>query len=245
LRSSITDRDADFDLIQAVFLPGSPTWTYPLTAFFELAWPLMAWTAQDRRPSKIGGKRGQWLRSRQVRALIAAALAVSLLLGGAFVLVDRLHSTPSDALDHPTNPVSDDQSETQVVVSAKQIVALTGLQTASAGYTLMSCKNRDDPPYQGAIYLTFALPSGARADTYFPTVAATLVSHGWTEGLPANDHAFGKTLSKDAVTVIIYRQSDDPSLGVLRVYGQCRNMNNHRNDATTWTDITDQFTRTG
>jgi hypothetical protein len=205
----------------------------------------MSWTAGNRRPSEIRGKRGQWLRSRQVRALIAATLAVSLLLGGAFVLVDRLHSTPSDALDHPTNPVTDDQSAAQVVESAKQIVALAGLHTASAGYSLMSCKDRDDPPYQGAIYLTFALPIATRADTYFPTIAATLVGHGWTEGLPPNDHAFGETLSKDAVTAIIYRQSDDPSLGVLRVYGQCRNMNNHRNDATTWIDVTNQFTRTG
>ena len=180
----------------------------------------------------------------QVRALIAAALTVSLLLGGAFVLVGRLHSTPTDTVGQPTNPVTDDQSEAQVVDSAKQIVALTGLQTASAGYSLMSCKDRDDPPYQGAIYLTFALPTATRADTYFPTIATTLVGHGWVEGLPPNGHAFGRILSKDAVTVVIYRQSDDPSLGVVRVYGQCRNMNNHRNDATSWIDITDQFTGT-
>jgi hypothetical protein len=204
----------------------------------------MSWNAENRCPTKSGGKRGEWLPLRPIRALIAAALAVSLLLGGAFLLVSRLHSTPSDALDHPVNPVTDDQTETQVVESAKQIVTLTGLRTASAGYLLMSCKDRTDPPYQGAIYLTFALPAAARADTYFATIAATLVTHGWTEGLPPNDHAFAKIFSKDAVTVIIYRQDDDPNLGVLRVYGQCRNMNDHRNDTTTWIDITGQFTGT-
>jgi hypothetical protein len=188
---------------------------------------------------------GEWLRSKQVRALTAAMLAVSLLLGGAFLLVDRLHSTPSDALDHPANPVTDDQSKAQVVESAKQIVALTGLQTASADYSLMSCKDRDGPPYQGAIYLTFALPAGARADTYFPAIAATLVTHGWTEGIPPNDHVFARILSKDAVTVIVYGQSDEPSLGVARLYGQCRNVNDHRKDTTTWIDVTDQFTKTG
>ena len=199
---------------------------------------------RTRRRTRSDGKRGQWLRSPQVRALIAAALAVSLLLGGAFLLVGRLHSSPSDSLDHPVNPVTDDQSEAQVVESAKQIVTLTGLQTASAGYLLMSCKDRDDPPYQGAIYLNFALPAGARADTYFSTIAAALVTDGWTEGLPPNGHTFGKTLSKDAVTVIIYRHSDDPSVGVLRLYGQCRNMNDHRKDTTTWIDITGQFSGT-
>ena len=204
----------------------------------------MSWTADNRRPDTVGGKRGEWLRSKQARALIAAALALSLLLGGAFLLVDRLHSTPSDALDHPANPVTDDQSKAQVVESAKQVVTLAGLRTASAGYALMSCKDRDDPPYQGAIYLTFALPAAARADTYFPAIAATLVTHGWTEGLPPNDHAFAKILTKDAVTVIVYRQNEDPGLGVARIYGECRNMNNHRGDATAWIDITDQLTGT-
>jgi hypothetical protein len=201
----------------------------------------MAWTAESRRPGKVGGQRGEWLRSTQVRALIAAALTVSLLLGGVFLLVARLHTTPSDILDHPANPVTDDQSEAQVVESAKQIVGLTGLQTASAGYMLMSCKDRDDPPYQGAIYLTFVLPAAARADAYFPAIATTLAAHGWIEGLPPNDHTYAKSLTKDAVTVIVYRQSEDPGLGVLRVYGQCRNMNDHRTDATAWIDITDRL----
>ncbi len=198
----------------------------------------MSSNAENRRPRKIAGRRGGWLRSNQIRALIVAALAVSLLLGGAFLLVERLHSTASDVLEHPANPVTDDQSKAQVVEPAKQIVTLTGLQTVSAGYLLMSCTNRDDPPYQGAIYLTFSLPAPARADTYFPGLVATLIDHGWTEGLPPNNHAFGSTLTKNGVTVIIYRQDDSPGLGILRIYGQCRNTNDHRRDTTGWVDIT-------
>ena len=204
----------------------------------------MSSNAENRRPRRIDGKRGEWLRPKQIRALTVAALAVSLLLGGAFVVVDRLHSTPADVLEHPVNPVTDDQSKTQVVEPAKQIVTLTGLQTASAGYLLMSCTNRDDPPYQGAIYLTFSLSAPARADTYFQAVAATLIDHGWTEGLPPNNHAFGSTLTKNGVTVIIYRQDDNPGLGVLRIYGQCRNMNDHRHDTTGWVDITGEVAGT-
>ncbi len=203
--------------------------------------PLMSSAAENRRPREDGDKRGEWLRSTQVRALIGAALTASLLLGGAFLAVDRLHTTPADVLDHPAQPVGDDQSRAQVVESAQQIVALTGLQTASAGYTLMSCKNREDPPYQGAIYLTFALPAAARPDAYFPTIAATLANHGWTHGLPPNDHAFAESLTKDDVTMIVYLQSEEPSLGVLRVYGQCRNMNDHRSDSTAWVDVTDRL----
>jgi hypothetical protein len=183
------------------------------------------------------------LHAPGVRALLAAALAISLLLGGAFLVVSALRPSPSERLDHPANPVSDDATAAQVVESAKQIVSLAGLQTTSAGYLLMSCRNQNDPPYQGAIYLTFTLPVGARPDTYFKTIAATLVTRGWTEDLPPNEHTFGKTVSKDAVTAIIYPHGDDPGLGVLRAYGECRDANDHRKDASGWADITNQFPR--
>ena len=156
-------------------------------------------------------------------------------------MVSRLYPSPSETLDHPANPVTDAASATQVVEPAKQIVTLARLQTASAGYLLMSCKNQNDPPYQGAIYLTFRVPAGAAASTYFDSVAATLVNHGWTEGLPPNDHPFGKTVSKDVVTAIIYPVGDDPNVGVLRAYGECRNVNDHRKDPSGWIDVTNQF----
>ncbi|OBH12534.1 hypothetical protein A5695_16305 [Mycobacterium sp. E1747] len=159
------------------------------------------------------------------------------------VMLDRLHSMPADALDHPASPVSDDQSRAQVVESAQDVVAAAALWTSSAGYSLMSCKNRDDPPYQGAVYLTFAVPAATQAETYFARIATTLATHGWTEGLPPNNHAFAKALTKNAVTVIVYRHDDEPTVGVLRVYGQCRNVTDHHADATAWTDITGEFAR--
>ena len=181
------------------------------------------------------------MRTARVRALILATLAVSLTLATAFVVVSRLHPPLSAVLDHPANPVSDEQSQAQVVEPARQIVTLAGLNTTSAGYLLMSCKNRHDPPYQGAIYLTFAVPTEVRADTYFPAIATKLVSNGWTEGTPPNDGRFGRTVSKDDVTAIVYRDSDNPTLGILRLHGQCRNINDHRTDG--WTDIGAQLTR--
>ncbi|MGZ4562349.1 MAG: hypothetical protein ACXVX6_01965 [Mycobacterium sp.] len=201
-------------------------------------------TAGRRQPADDGGGLEKALRAKLIRVLIGASLTFSLLLGGAVVSVDRLHS-PSSVLDHPASPVTDQQSKDQVVDPARQIVTLAGLQTASAGYELMSCKNRDDPPYQGAIYLTFSVPAGRRADSYFGALASALGAHGWSEGPPPNDHAFATIFSKDAVTVTIYRDNDDPGIGVLRVYGQCRNMNDHRHDATSWADVTGEIVRPG
>lgn len=47
-------------------------------------------------------------------------------------------------------------------------------------------------------------------------------------------------MSKDGVTAVLYRHDDNPSLGVLRLYGECRNMADHRNDVAGWVDVTSQ-----
>lgn len=187
------------------------------------------------------GVANRWLRTRTASGLLAAALLIPLVLGGAFLAVARLHSSPTDSLDHPAHPVSDQQTEAEVVEPAKQLVSVARLQKVTAGYLLMSCKDRQNPPYQGAVYLNFAVPAENQTDTYFKDIVAAMVAHGWTEGLPPNQHAFGSTLRKDGVTAVLYRDDDYPNLGVARLYGQCRNTNDHRNDTTAWVDITNQL----
>ncbi|BBU22721.1 hypothetical protein PFJ02_10610 [Mycobacterium xenopi] len=89
------------------------------------------------RPIDDGG-RFDWLRSPAARALVAAALAISLVFGGLFLSIGRLHSSPSDYLDHPAHPASDSQSKTEVVEPAKQIVGIARLLKPSAGYIVAS-----------------------------------------------------------------------------------------------------------
>jgi hypothetical protein len=190
---------------------------------------------------ELSSRRGEWFSSPAARILLAVALAMSLVLGGSFLAVGRLHSSPADSLEHPDRTATDGQTKTEVVEQAKHIVAIARFQQPTAGYLLLSCKNRDDPPYQGAVYMNFTLPADARADEYFQTIAAAMAGRGWIEGLPPNQHLYGKTLSKDGVTAILYRDSDYSNRGIARLYGQCRNMNNHRGDTTAWVDITDQL----
>jgi len=168
-------------------------------------------------------------------------LASQLLLGGSFLAVGRLHSSAADSIEHPSRTATDEQTKTEVVEQARTVVAVAELQNATAGYLLMSCKDRDNPPYQGAVYMNFALPADAQADEYFRTIAAAMVARGWAERLPPDRLLSGRTLSKDGVTAILYQDSDSPKHGIARIYGQCTNMNNHRDDATGWVDITDQL----
>jgi hypothetical protein len=182
----------------------------------------------------------EWARTPAARALHAGALAVALVLGVAVLLVQH-RGHPADALEHPAHPMTDDQTASQVVDAAKQIITVAGLDQPRGGYALLSCKNEYDPPYQGTVYLNFTLPNDQRIGAYLETLAATLGSHGWRTGLPPNQHMFGITLTKNGVTAVIHRHSDFPNLGILQVYGQCRDMNDHRNDQTAWTEITDEL----
>lgn len=187
----------------------------------------------DDRDSSSG------LRSPAALSLIAVTLLTGIVVGGAFLLVDRLDSSTANAVEHPGPAATDAQTQTEVVEQAKDIVAIAGLQQPTAGYLLMSCKDRDNPPYQGAVYLDFVLPPDASADQYFRTVSAAMVAHGWREGLPPNQHLFGRNLSKDGVNAVLYPDGDSPTHGIARIYGQCHDMNRHRGAA--WTDVTDRL----
>jgi hypothetical protein len=178
-------------------------------------------------------------RSPAARAVVAAVLFTAVLIGTTFLVINRLHSSAADAVEHPGPAATDAQTQSEVVERAKDIVAIAALQEPTAGYLLMSCKDHDNPPYQGAVYLDFQLPPDVSADQYFRTIAAAMVAHGWREGLPPNQHMFGRNLSKDGVNAILYPDRDSTTRGIGRIYGQCHDMNSHR--GAEWVDVTDRL----
>jgi hypothetical protein len=134
------------------------------------------------------------VRSPAARTVIAAVLSTAVLVGAAFLVINRLHSSAADAVEHPGPAATDAQTQSEVVEQAKDIVTIAALQQPAAGYLLMSCKDNDNPPYQGAVYLDFQLPPDVSADQYFRSIAAAMVAHGWHEGLPPNQ-IFRRTAS--------------------------------------------------
>jgi hypothetical protein len=181
------------------------------------------------------------LRSPAARALTLAILSTALIVSGVYLAVDRLHAKASDAVEHPGPAATDAQTQAEVVQHARDIVAIAGLRQPTGAYLLMSCKNRDDPPYQGAVYLDFQLPTDVSPGEYFRTVSATMVARGWREGPPPNQHMFGRNLSKDGINAILYADRDTSTHGVARVYGQCRDVTDHRGAKADWIDITDRL----
>lgn len=183
------------------------------------------------------------LRSRPVLMLIAGALMLSLALGSAFIAVHRAKDVYGAAVERPANPLSDEQSKEQVMTSARQFVAAGRLTGATGSYILMPCDEDDDPVYQGALYLNFDLPSIQQTPAFFREIARNLYAGGWREGVPPGHHPGGKTLSREGVAAVYYRHRDVPGRGVLQIYGECRNVADHRMDTTGFVDISRELAR--
>jgi hypothetical protein len=179
------------------------------------------------------------LRTPRYVGLIGGLSVASVLLACCFLLINELNAAVEHAIEHPANPLSDAESEAQVLGPAKQIGSIADLQGVSGGYTLMSCKNEIDPPYQGAVLMYFDLPSDAFG--YYQKIAAEMVARGWTERMSPNRNMPGQMLSKEGVTAIFGRDTDHIRLGTAKLYGECRDITDHRRETTAWVDITDQL----
>jgi len=178
------------------------------------------------------------LRSRPAVLLLAAALALTLVLGSTFVVLHHLKASPGASMEMPADPFSDAESLEQVLRAAQQFVTAGRLGAPRGSYLLKSCTQNEDPPYQGTAYLNFDVPSITETPAYFRRIAAALVARGWTEGVSPNRHPGGKVLAQEGVTALFYRDPDVPGRGVLQIYGECRNATDHRTDTTGFVDIT-------
>jgi hypothetical protein len=176
------------------------------------------------------------LRSPQSVVLLLAALVTALVVAAGFVLIGNLRA---EAVKVQGEPMTDAQAAGQVVAAAKQIVRMAHLQDATGGYAFVSCKNEDEPPYQAAVYMTFHLPQG-NSVKFLRDIAAAMVAHGWTPAASMGEH-FGQKLTKDGVTAIFYRSVNSADFATMRLYGECRNTADHRNDNPVWREVTDQL----
>jgi len=180
--------------------------------------------------------RDGWLRSPRSVVLLLAALVTVLVVGAGFVMLRDLRT---DAVILRGSPMTDAQAAAQVLNSARQIVSIAQLQDATGGYAFVSCKNENEPPYQAAIYMSFRLPQ-SNSVKYLRDVATSMAAQGWAPAASTSEH-FGQKLTNDGVTAIFYRSVDDMNFATMRLYGECRNTADHRNDNPVWTEITDQL----
>jgi len=188
-------------------------------------------------------ERAPWLRSSAATGLLAATFVVTLTLSAGFIGLHRFRDMQGAAVAPPANPMSDQQSKLQVLDAARELATAGRLKQTRASYLLMSCQNASDPPYQGAIRLNFAIPGLKDTPQYFGDMATAFTTSGWANQNPAGQTQARPTFTKDGVTAIYFADPDTAGRATMQIYGECRNVTNHRGDPTGWVDVTSQLSR--
>lgn len=181
-----------------------------------------------------------FLRSRPAILLLAGSLLTSLVLGAGFVVFHRIYDLGGVALQQ-VDPMTGEQVKRQVLEPARHFVGAGRLESPTASYLLMPCTTEERPPYQGRVYVNFDVPSITETPAYFRAIAEAMKARGWREGLPPNRHPGGRTLARDGVTAVYYRDREVPGRGVLQISGDCRTVTDYNAETSGFVDITGQL----
>ena len=165
-------------------------------------------------------------------------------LAGVALAAASCFSTASEApkiapSKPPTVPMPDPASMQQVILPAREFVILNQLQDVTGTFGWVACGGQNEALYYGEVQLLFALPDGIAEDRYIKQIVKMMVSHGWMDGPVEGDRSFGTLLHTNEVRAAIsgdgavYRE-----LGKVRLSGECRNMDDHRDAASV--NVTDQ-----
>lgn len=140
----------------------------------------------------------------------------------------------------PVSTLSDEDTMKQVVEPAKAIATVAALQDVSAGFDYEACNDQGEPPYRGRLEMGFRIPDDIEPKTYFKQLARTVVEQGvgWYDGPPPGKNPFGTVIHTDTVFAVIGQNPVAKEDGYVHIFGECRNMNDHRDAASV--NVTDQ-----
>ena len=148
------------------------------------------------------------------RTVTATAIAVALVSG-----CDAVNSSPSGA----PNPMTPEESKSQVVDAAKEIVGTLGLQVVEAVFWHSSCNDQGEAPFRGQIRIAY--PPAASLEQSVPEIeemAQRLESAGWSADSDFRSH--GTALEKNKVVAVLGPQNVSTPNRDIQIYGQCRDM---------------------
>jgi hypothetical protein len=167
----------------------------------------------------------------------AVALVATALIGGCAM---SAHDRRSE-LEGPE--LTDEQTRAQVVEPARAIVRAADLQGLFPVFRFESCNDQNEAPYRGVAEVGFTFPANVEQQAYIDRIAAAMVGIGWSEGPPPGKMPYGRVLHTEQLMAIIAPEPDHPRYGDVKIYGQCRNLTDHRKDeGPVFQDISGELT---
>lgn len=125
------------------------------------------------------------------------------------------------------NPMTPQESRSQVVDAAGEVVATLGLDVVEAWFWHSSCNSRGDPPFRGHMRIGYPLAdSYEAADAQIAVMTTTLQQAGWSEDPAFHSHA--PALKNNNVIVILRPQDPNAATRSVELIGECRDMTTTR-----------------
>lgn len=137
----------------------------------------------------------------------------------------------------PADSLTPEQSRTQVVDAAKEIVATLQLPVVSAYFWRSSCNDQGDPPFRGSMRIAYPLAQSSEASReQMREFTAKLRAAGWsTPGPDFHTHATG--LVKGGVSATFGPQAVGIDTNGIELLGECRDVTTTKEDAPAGEDI--------
>ena len=135
------------------------------------------------------------------------------------------------------NPMTPEQSKTQVLDAATDVSHAVAQPVASAHFSHSSCNDQGEAPFRGVvdIYYAASIDPTAAADA-FDRMTQRLQAAGWTAGGDFESH--GTTLKKNDVDAILYPADASVAKVHIALYGECRDVTTTKAQAGISEDIT-------
>ncbi|WP_235677968.1 hypothetical protein [Mycolicibacterium sarraceniae] len=125
--------------------------------------------------------------------------------------------------DGVTDPITPEQSKTQVIDAAKDIVGILNLPVQSATFWRSSCNDQGEAPFRGRMLISYPLaPSFEASDAEVARWVEQLKTQGWTTDPTAHTH--GALLTKNGVSATFGPQSVSDTQRDLELLGECRDL---------------------
>lgn len=155
--------------------------------------------------------------------------AVTYLVASMLAIAVASCSTIRNVSEGVTNPMTPDQSKSQVINAAREIATTLGLKNVSGNFKRESCNDQAVAPFRGRVVLDYAhAPTLEASQAEIQQMVTTLKQHGWQA--PGDFHTHAPALSKQGTTAVFDPYSPVQNAGgSITIYGECRDMTTKEN----------------
>ncbi|WP_203452851.1 hypothetical protein, partial [Mycolicibacterium sp. CBMA 293] len=122
-----------------------------------------------------------------------------------------------------TNPMTPEQSRSQVVDAATDVSHLIAKPVKSANFSRSACNDQGEAPFRGIVTIFYQPPADPQAaEAAFDDMTQRLRGGGWAADSDFKSHA--TTLKKGGVNSVLTPADASVAVVMVTLYGECRDM---------------------